>query len=415
MNKRKILILHFPNLNNYGTGMLGLITIQALADNCGKDEVEFYCDLNEHAIIDEIKKELSGIANIKRYVNIKSNLISKTKNPILRKIKRLKYFLFNSEYKQFDRIIVLGGDDLSEIYSKNSYNVAIELLFLWRASFNTKVFLIGQTLGPFNHPINRYAIRYLLPRLKVYARDLWTKEYIKNEFGISIKISADPAINDLPLQNNNILEKNTLIHYKLQKGKYFTIVISGLQKNDYYCEDYNTYLQNYKEVIEQLLKKPYLKDKKVCLLAHTFPPYADESSIITDLFNILPECSKESTIIVSDRILQTKARFVLGNGLFTITGRMHAAVSTFQMGRPAICLSYSPKYKGVIGGSIGRNDLIIEANDRTLWYSRAIKTTIEDKVDYLISNYENICIQISTRINDQKKLVTDLFQNISQN
>jgi hypothetical protein len=40
--KKKILITHFPNLNNYGTGMMGLIVIQYLMDNCGKNNIKIY-------------------------------------------------------------------------------------------------------------------------------------------------------------------------------------------------------------------------------------------------------------------------------------------------------------------------------------------------------------------------------------
>lgn len=43
---------------------------------------------------------------------------------------------------------------------------------------------------------------------------------------------------------------------------------------------------------------------------------------------------------------------------------MHAAVSTFQMGKPAICLSYSPKYKGVISDGLNLSELVIEAKEK---------------------------------------------------
>ena len=42
MSKKKILIEHFSNLNNYGTAMMGLVTIQRLAERWGAEQVEFY-------------------------------------------------------------------------------------------------------------------------------------------------------------------------------------------------------------------------------------------------------------------------------------------------------------------------------------------------------------------------------------
>ena len=41
---KRILIEHFQSLDNYGTGMMGLVTVQALADRYGTAEVEFHCD-----------------------------------------------------------------------------------------------------------------------------------------------------------------------------------------------------------------------------------------------------------------------------------------------------------------------------------------------------------------------------------
>ena len=38
---KRILIEHFQSLDNYGTGMMGLVTVQALADRYGTAEVEF--------------------------------------------------------------------------------------------------------------------------------------------------------------------------------------------------------------------------------------------------------------------------------------------------------------------------------------------------------------------------------------
>ena len=41
MSKKKILIEHFSNLNNYGTAMMGLVTIQRLAERCGAGRILF--------------------------------------------------------------------------------------------------------------------------------------------------------------------------------------------------------------------------------------------------------------------------------------------------------------------------------------------------------------------------------------
>jgi colanic acid/amylovoran biosynthesis protein len=107
--------------------------------------------------------------------------------------------------------------------------------------------------------------------------------------------------------------------------------------------------------------------------------------------------------------MPTRARFILGNGYLTITGRMHAAVSTLQMGTPAIALSYSAKYKGVIGMNLDRNDLIIESNDKALWDKKQIARLVREKVDYIVQNYEQLCQEISGKVSEQKQLVIKNF------
>jgi hypothetical protein len=136
-----------------------------------------------------------------------------------------------------------------------------------------------------------------------------------------------------------------------------------MQGAGYYTPDRGLYLQRWKETVEGLLDLPQMAGRRICLLAHTYGIYGDESRNVVDVFSLLSEEARQRVVPVPDRILPTRARFILGNGLFTISGRMHPAVSTFQMGKPAIALAYSKKYNGVIGTMIGRGDLILDAND----------------------------------------------------
>jgi len=82
------------------------------------------------------------------------------------------------------------------------------------------------------------------------------------------------------------------------------------------------------------------------------------------------------------------------------------------MGKPAICLSYSAKYKGVIGDSIGMNDLIIECNDPKLWNQGDIVNLVLEKYHYMISNYEVLCLKIKDRVESQRQLVIDALNKI---
>jgi colanic acid/amylovoran biosynthesis protein len=410
LKKQKILILHFSSLNNYGSGMMGLITIQALIDRFGAENLEIHCDFNVDTNIDEIKSELRSEIVLKRYANEIPAKLRAIKFKLYRRFLTLLYMLFYAEGKGFNRIIVLGGDDLSEYYSTN--DAAFDIYNKLKSSFRTRVILLGQSIGPFTHPLNKFAARWFLPHLHVYSRDQHCTEYMFNEFGVRLKQMADLALLDLPLQSDKKIESEILSKYKLIKDEYFCVVVSGLQKDNFFCNDPEVYLQRFKEMVEELSKDELLKDKKICLLAHTFPPYADESILVKKLASLLDKDLLKKVVIVTDRILQARARFILGNGLFTLTARMHPAVSTFQMGKPAICLSYSPKYKGVIGDSIGRYDLVVEANDSKLWIEGNIVDLVVEKYKYMITNYDYLRNEIKSSVVAQKLLVENALNEI---
>jgi len=414
MKKKKVLIFQFPNLNNYGTGMMGLVAIQEISNRLSSKNVEFYVDFDEYADLNEIRKELNGQHTINSYVPKSVQNISKTKNSFLRKIKYLKNFIYGEDIKGFDLIIVLGGDGFSEEYGATAY---IEFIKLWLYSFNTKVIMLGQTMGPFNNWKNRFSIKYLLAKIDIYTRDSWCYNYLKNEFSLNKKLnlSADLAFTNLPLEDNLQIKKDILQKYNLNTSEYITFVISGIQGKGYYCDSREEYVSNWKSIIETVARIDGLKTKNIVLLAHTFKPYGEEDIFVENMVNELALEIRDRTIVIADRILQTRARQILGNGLFTITGRMHAAISSYKMGVPAIPLAYSPKYDGVIGAGLKRKDLIVYANDSQLWKTGDIVKKVSEKVNYLLSNYNQIKLEIEPEVEIQNKLVKNTLDTICQN
>ncbi|MDR0521352.1 MAG: hypothetical protein LBH00_05815 [Planctomycetaceae bacterium] len=63
---KKILLQHFPSLNNYGTAMMGLTATQFFHDHFGGD-VEIYSEISSDKIIAEVKSELRCPVEVKYY------------------------------------------------------------------------------------------------------------------------------------------------------------------------------------------------------------------------------------------------------------------------------------------------------------------------------------------------------------
>ncbi len=393
--------------------MMGLVSLNELQKRYGK-ETEFYCQCNGFSSFEDIQSELASPVKIAHH-EPKKFITSNYK--WIRSIQKRKYLIDASEVANYDEVIILGGDDLSEYYTKKIYR---ELLKYWRWSKKTKIVLLGQSIGPFNERRNQLVMKYFYNKIPIFVRDAWSKKYLKEAFGLEQNIfqSADLAFMDLPLQSDKTIEKEILSRYSLEKKKYISLVISGLQ-GKYYTSDKLVYFKAYNALIKQILKKPFYKDQKIVLLAHTFPPHGDEGAQINEFLKYLKQDDfydeeiLKKIVPVTDKILPTRARFILGNGFMTITGRMHAAVSTLQMGTPAIALSYSAKYQGVIGLNLGRSDLIIESNDSKLWENGEIVNLIIEKMNYIQLNYSELCKDIKQKVIQQKALVKDAFSKIT--
>lgn len=401
---KTILIQNFKNLNNYGSGIMGLITIKKLYKELNGD-VEFYSDFDEYADMKDIFRELDEDISLKIY----KKKVKVTHSKLLKPFYTLSNILSNKDASKFDLVIVLGGDDLSEYYGKHVWPLFLSY-YSW--SFKTKVVLLGQSIGPFNFWFNRFSFRKLANRCKIFTRDKFCYDYLKNDLGIkkNVTLSGDLAFLDLPLQHSTNYQNQILNKYHLEPNGYVSIVISGLF-GKYYTNNKESYFNCYKELIKKLKATPGLEDKKICFLAHTFPPHGDEAELLSEFENFLGT-DTENVVFITEKVLQAGARFILGNGILTITGRMHASVSTFQMGKPSISLSYSVKYKGVIGDNLGRNDLIIEANKPPLWENGEIVDIIIEKVQYILNDYQNLKNNIETKIEEQKVLVNNAFNEV---
>ncbi len=383
-------------LDNYGTGMMGLVTIDRIVSQV-QGPVRFLCDFAETTSLDEVMAELGRTADeveLVRWVPTRS----RTRNPIA----RLQRLLGPGDSAGSDLVIMLGGDDISEYYRPNVWRLLVPM---WAWTRHVPVFLLGQTIGPFNRLGNRLFARFGFPAFHIVPRDYWTTGYLRDEFALSdcLTQGSDLAYADLPLQHRTDIRDEVLARYGLEPEQYVTAVISAMQKDGYYTPDRDIYLQRWKEIVEGLLDLPEMAGKKVCLLAHTFSRhYGEESDYIADLVKIISPDKQARVVPVVERVLQTRARFILGAGLMTLTGRMHPAVSTFQMGKPAITHAYSAKYEGVIGTMLGRSDLILDANDPKLWASGEIVRITLGKVVETFAAHAALCADIRAKIEVQK-------------
>ncbi|WP_322384110.1 polysaccharide pyruvyl transferase family protein [Clostridium perfringens] len=407
----KIRIEHASNPLNYGTNMMVTNFIYYL--NKKRDNLEFVLDVNNESDLENYKSQ-TGISNItSKNIDynflVSNNLFEKIKNKIKRE------FLFNITSKKnikklidsTDFLIVLGGDDLSEYYGVKS--LKREAYKIFKASKFINIYLVGQTIGPFSEK-NKYIVKNMLYKTKIYSRDVWTSDYLKKEFNLNnIEDSADLAFLDLPNQNNEYICNEILNKYGLLSNEYICVIPSGLYKS--YCDDREKYIDTWIEMINYIREK--YKNKKIILFGHVLRDHTvDDRNIIKEIENKIND--SENLIFNYDKITPLQARFLLGNGIFTLTGRMHGAISTFQMGKPAISISYSVKYDGIICKGLELKELVVDGKKEEKWKNNNVLANFKESLNYLISNSEEINKKILKNTNEMRKKAHKMIDDISK-
>lgn len=395
----KILILHVSNTFNYGTMMMAQNLINTIQQQA-KEEVSFYVDIKDEDNLNRLK-EATGIQEI--YIDQKMKKIEAgSQKEKIKGIFCVKKHM--EEVSQFyDKIIFLGGDDFSELYARNFKDKLWILLDLRKIKYlncEGKVILLGQTIGPYTG-IKKYYAKKVFRRIKIITRDDSSYKVMKEEYNVDSEISRDLAFIDLQFQDDYKKQADEILNqYQLKKNEYVTIV--GTQLIKLYTKEEKDFKEQFVEIIKKV--KERFPDKKVVWLSHvtTRLPSRSDNTLLEEINHEYDNFITKNMVVIKEEMLPVKARILLGNGYMTITCRMHAAVSTFQMGKPAVCLSYSPKYEGVIGQGLQMEELIIEAKGDTIWKSQIIDK-VNEKITYVQKHYEEITAKIDGNVEKCKE------------
>jgi colanic acid/amylovoran biosynthesis protein len=406
---KKIVILHSKSTLNYGSFMMTINAVNFLHSQF--PDAKFLIELDQESDIDRVNDELLNKVNYEVIKSVPEYLespkgVKDLKRLIGYRTQSRKVLAFDPDY-----VIYLGGDDFSEYYNK--YKVLVELYWANIFSKKAKVIFMGHTVGPFRLWRKPLVSRFF-KNSSILTRDSLSYRHLTDELGIQNVIeSHDLAFLNLPAQGQRA---DILKHYSLSSQDYLSLIPSAL--HSHYCASYEDYTNGWIEIIRLLLNDSALSEKKILLFAHVIKlKKIDDRAMIKEIISrIQKDKSIDSSrvIVITDILLPSQAREILGNGLFTITGRMHGAINTFQMGTPAIPLSYSVKYRGVIGESLQQQKLIIEATDDELWKSGDIVQTVSEKVAYVLENRDSLSKDISSRVNVlQKEIVENLEKALS--
>lgn len=407
----KIRLEHTNNPLNYGTNMM-VANFMYYLNKETKINNEYIIDVYDDLDLEMYKKQYSDL-NVKRETIdynffYSKNIIGK----IINKIKREVLFGYFNKInlkkleKSCDTLIILGGDDLSEYYGIEQ--LKRELFKIDYIKNKVNIFLVGQTIGPFKDE-RVQVVRSSLNGVNIYSRDPWTQEYLENNIGLkNIITSSDLALLPLPGQGKGKLSIEVLQKYNVEENEYITIVPSGLYES--YCNDREIYIKNIENIINYILENTQYK---IVLLPHVLRPQSiDDRNIIKSLEQIYGNNSRLEYIY--DVMSPLEARYLLGNGVISISGRMHGAINTLQMRKPAISISYSVKYEGVIGRDLGLRELIVNGDSSDLWINGNVSEETINKIKFILRSYDQIVEKIDKSVKKSEYNILKMIREISK-
>ncbi len=412
----KLAILHAHNTYNNGSFMMLINFIWYYIKNLPKNSpVTFWIELdgvdNQKRLIEAFPQTL--LTNKKVVIeSLPFKITSIDNSPFLSKIFRLytKFYSHPCYFKKLDidSVIILGGDDISEYYKK--WMILSDLYRIYRYSKFFNTFLVGQTIGPFTGIRKKIAAK-CLSNTFISSRDNITKNYLRDALKIvptRVYEGADLCFPDLPEPEGH---QDMPKKYGLTPDGYLTMVPGGYYS--LYSPNKSDYIRSWTCIVSDILKLKEHLTKKIVFLPHVTRP-EDDREMIGLIIDRLSEKEKltDRICVIKDELLPHQLREILGKGYFTITSRMHAALSTFQMKKPAIALAYSVKYDGVVGQSVQCPELVIHCSAKMFNDQKIISKEVLQKMSYISDNYPKINRHLNTRVEELKILAEGQIRHI---
>ena len=245
---------------------------------------------------------------------------------------------FLSVLKRSDLVLDIGeGDSWADIYGAKrfAYQAGTKLAAI---ALGKPLVLAPQTIGPFDHPLNRRIADAVMSRARaVFTRDVLSSEYMASrhlrcetaefiDVAFGLPFEAQPKAGD-----------------RVRVG----LNVSGLLYRGGYSGRNELGLSiNYAEFTHHLIAALIERGAEIHLVPHVLAPDGndDDGSVVPGLLDRFPQ------LRVPDPFADSSAAKSFMSGLdFVVGGRMHACIGAFSAGTPVVPIAYSRKFNGLFG------------------------------------------------------------------
>jgi len=336
-----------------------------------------------------------------------------------RLLKRVKLSLpVRGNFREYDIHIHCGGDLRTKSYGALSFYYSLcPLLF---SILTKKPFIIyGETMGPFKGILDKFVIKSLLNKASlIMVREQITKDYLQ-AIGVNkpVHLTADPAFLLHPVSAEEVS--------KILTDEGITSSIQPLVGITASFLIYNFAFPNVKklrakrEIYITLMAKliDYITERlnaTVILFPHSAIP--EDKIIHKEIYQRVK--NKNKVILLGNEYDAAQIKGIIGLCHAFIGCRMHAIIASTTMYVPSVAISYSHKFRGILGSLLDSGKCIV---DITQLSPEEFFDELCLKVDYVWENREQIIRQLQERMPDVRRrallnaeLTSELLEEISK-
>lgn len=385
------------NTLNYGSMMMGENLINSMISR-SPNPIHFYIDTQDQIHVHRLR-EATQYPHIFSDTQLNLNLYTKNIRVVRYFEKRLRNHEVMKRMRNFyQAIIILGGDDYAETYftfPKDNLLFASIFKDIHTLSNIMPVMMLSQSIGPFSRE-REDLVSKSLENVRIFSRDPVSHAYVTDKLKLTSESSADLAFLNLSLEEalSNDQEK-ILKHYDLVKREYFVIVGTGLI--EHYAHNIDLFARRFLDVLKRI--HAHYPTMKLVYLSHVVnqDTIYNDGRLLTLLKKLDSEFIEQKMIQITTPLLPVEARMILGGSRLNVSCRMHAVVSSLHMNVPAIALSYSKKYRGVISEGMDLSELVIESKGDHIW-TGPIDQEIVTKIKEILANEVKIKEKIREKV-----------------
>jgi len=251
---------------------------------------------------------------------------------------------------------ISGGDSFSDIYGARRFrgNTLFKEVAL---ALGSKLVLLPQTYGPFEHEKNRVTARRLINRAsQVWARDEHSLSVVRDLLGAEFdserqRQTIDVAFGLPVIEPRDPKLTEIFQAFRARAGEVAGLNVSGLLYNrPGYDREIFGFKTNYRELIDALIARLLSDpDQFLVLVPHVASQYkhdCDETAC-RNIFEALDPKLRSRVFCLPAGLNAMEVKWAVGQCNWMCATRMHAAIAGISQSVPTAAIAYSDKTLGV--------------------------------------------------------------------